>query len=188
MANLKLEKEFRRKGFSLVELLVTILITVMLSGLIITYSSSGRSQISLYVEQAKIAQAISKAKSLAIATYADPQKSVCGYGFHIDYESREYAIFEYAIGDCGNILNIDPSQSQYYKEIEKYVLSAGLNFVISEGESLQDIFFSPPDPQTKIWRIGETLPSDSGRIKLKTIDGSATAEVNVTVAGQISFR
>lgn len=189
MISLEIEESCgENKGFSLVELLVTILITVMLSSLVITYSSFGRLQIALYVEQARIAQAISRAKSLALASYANPQKSICGYGLHVDYENRQYAIFEYAVPDCKNILNIDSTQSQYYREIEKYTLSSGLNLVISEGESLRDVFFLPPDPQTKIWRVGEALPSNSGKIKMRTADGSAIVEVSVTIAGQISFR
>lgn len=189
MANLEFRKKRRgSEGFSLVELLVTILITMMLSGLVITYSSFGRAQIALYVEQAKIAQAISRAKSLAIASYASPQKNICGYGFHIDYENRQYAIFEYAVSNCSGILNIDSGQSQYYKEIEKYTLNSNLDFIVNEGESLKDVLFLPPDPQTKIWKIDEAMPSSFGKIKIKTADGSATAEVGVTTAGQVSFR
>src|SRR5438105_773284 len=58
-----------RSGFTLIELLVSMMITMLLSGFIITYTSGGRAQTTLYVEQAKLGQLVSRAKSLSISTY-----------------------------------------------------------------------------------------------------------------------
>lgn len=61
-----------RSGFTLLEILIVISITIMISGIAISYNGSTQQQIGLYVEVQKLAELILRAKSLAVSTYRDP--------------------------------------------------------------------------------------------------------------------
>lgn len=176
-----------KKGFSLIELLIAVAITAVLSSILILYSATGRAQVALYVEEAKIAQLVLKSKSLAIATYANPGQSTCGYGLHIDYETGRYSVFSYRTSDCSNIFGIDTADPMKYKEIESYSLSSDIVFQSGSSGNLDSVLFVPPDPKTLIWSGGGALTGNFGSIELKTLSGSASAKILVTIGGQITF-
>lgn len=188
-----------RFGFTLIEVLIVVAITSLLSGMVLTYSSKGRSQVALYVESAKLSQVILRAKSLAIATYGE-SGTPCGYGVHIDYVSRSYSLFSYnpAVSDpfaCGKIDQgaIETGNPAFYvvKAGETYTLTQGLEYKSSVGDqSFSDILFIPPDPTTLIWRVGGATPFPDAISSVTIIVGADTASassVRVSPSGQVAF-
>ena len=174
-----------RQGFTLVELLVTVSITALLSSFVIVYTSRGRAQTTLFVEQAKVGQVIIRAKSLAISTY-DSATSLCGYGVHFDIPAGTYALFSYTASHCAQISSIDPTDAAAYAELQRFSLPKALIFEQSP-DSLQDVFFLPPDPTTFVWSGGVLLASGSGAVRVKTADNVYLRVVQVSTAGQVSF-
>ncbi len=171
-------------GFTLIEVIVVIAIIALLSGYLLTYTGKSREQITLSVEETKLAQIIARSKSLAISTYGNPQ-APCGYGVRMDYGAGAYALYRYAVSDCNSISVIDPADPGY-AELQRYVLPQGILF--EDGEAKLDAaLFTPPDPHTFLWSGGAPLINVSGRVYLGTKDGSSHGSVSVSPAGQISF-
>ena len=175
----------KRRGFTMIELLVTIAITALLASYMITYSSRSRSQIALAVEQSKLAQIVSRSKSLAISTYGEAI-APCGYGVQLDYLANSYTLYSYAPSSgCRNITSIDPA-SDVYMKTGTFTLPTGLIFMGGAG-TIDTVFFLPPDPQTMRWSQGLPLGAESGQIVIGTADGSSRATVSINAAGQITF-
>lgn len=184
------------RGFTLIEVLVVLGITSLLAGMVLTYSSRSRTQTALYVETAKLAQIILKAKSYSIATYVSGGEAApCGYGIHVDYAANSYEFFGYKpIGiDCSAIGDgsVDMG-NKGYNVIETYALGGGI--IISAkppadgAVPVSDIIFVPPDPKTMIWPLdGGAAGVGIGNIRLATQDGLAKTDVQVSSAGQITF-
>jgi prepilin-type N-terminal cleavage/methylation domain-containing protein len=176
-----------RSGFTLIEILIVIAITALLAGLILTYSSSSRDQVSLYVEEAKLSQTIAKAKSLTISTYNLPEVP-CGYGVHMDYVTSTYTLFSYNDPDpkskCDFTL-LDPS---FETPITVVQLPANLAFKAPNAASVDDILFLPPNPDTWIWLEGAgAVTSTEGKVSLVSRSGTYSVNVSVSSAGQITF-
>src|ERR1700691_1886515 len=88
-----------RAGFTVIELLVVLAISALMSTLAITYSSVSRNYVALSVQESKLAQVILQAKELSIATYANGNgaAAACGYGVMISTSTtpQTYSIFAY---------------------------------------------------------------------------------------------
>lgn len=189
----------KKKGFTLVEVLVVVAITSLLAGAVLTYSSRGRTQVALYVESAKLAQVALRAKSLAIATYNNPG-TPCGYGVHLDIPNNTYSLFSYspkdANGDlnCASIVNspIDTTDPAY-SPIENFDMQKSVQFVDlpSSDNGIQEVLFVPPDPKTYIWvRGGLSQPASdiTGQIELVAVnDPASVLRLRISSAGQINF-
>ena len=177
-------------GFTLVEMLVVVGITSMLAGAILSYTATSRDRVALSVEEAKLAQTISRAKSLALTTYARDEIP-CGYGVSLNYDANAYELFAYTPplkedgteGRCGVILTLDDANKS-----ERELFAFSPNVVFGEGEErLEHVLFVPPRPSTWIWRLGDTTTSTSGRIYLTNRNDTAPVAIEVGAGGQVSF-
>ena len=191
-----------RKGFSLVELLVVLGISVMLTGIAIVYSGIGQNQVALSVETAKLAQSILRAKNLAIATYNEAP-GTCGYGVSIDIANNEYSLFSYnptGAPPCPTVASSTAAgissgeEGQYSATSWNVPLATGVHIVSGgAGNDLAVVVFYPPDPATLLSRTGSGgafMPSASAvplTVTLRTTDGSMTSVISVSPAGQVSF-
>jgi len=185
-------------GFTLIEVLIVIAISVMLSTLAIAYSNVSRNEVSVSVEAAKISQTIFQAKTLAIATYANSSSS-CGYGVSFDYSAGTYSIFTYdptSTPPCPDsaTVAISPVPSVGNHEMVQYSPSTW-NMHVADGvlfqqksDSIAFVLFYPPDPTTFISRDGTNFTNQpSSNIYLAPIGNAAATEiVSVNSAGQIT--
>lgn len=186
-----------RKGFSLIELIIVIAISVMVSAIAITYSHVGQNQVSLSVEAAKISQFILQAKDLAIATYTGGAAS-CGFGVTFDYAAQTYSLFRYAPNGAPPCPTLASRVSVAAGEMKKYAdqswqtpISKGVQFQTVAGDVLQTVIFYPPAPTTLMSRNGAggvfLAPTQTSKVYLVSADGGDTAVISVNPGGQIGF-
>lgn len=204
-------------GFTLVEILVVLAITAVLSGLAIVYSHVGQNQVALSVEESKVAQLILEAKELSIATYST-NVATCGYGVHFNYAgtSSTYSLFEYNSASpapgggreiCPSIASTtNPSNGNGIEQYEQEYESGSYNLFMAPGVTLknggaasntiQDILFYPPNPCTLISLDAKTFldnctgsagPPAESYVYLATVDGSEARAISVSPAGQVSL-
>lgn len=183
-----------RAGFTLIEVLIVIAISAMLSAMVIIYGSVGRNTITLSEETAKISHFLFQAKELAASGYA-PSTSVCGYGVFFDYANNEYSLFAYEPGglQCPDAASIsissfnDSEMSPYSDSTWKVPVKPGVHFQQGSGDAV--VLFYPPDPTTLISTNDGTFWSDnqpSSSIKFVTADGQTTSTITVNSVGQIT--
>ncbi len=183
-----------RKAFTLIEVIIVIGITAVLAGLILTYTSASRDQVALYVEEAKLAQTISRAKSLAITTFnraSEGEAVPCAYGVHVNYDEQSYEIFSYSAPKCEvtvqDLTDIGEGDctNQPACVFSKETLPANVKLTAMSEDAIEDIVFIPPDPKTLIWKQGFETTSNQGSIGLSA--GKAAVTIGVGEGGQITF-
>ena len=179
------------RGFTILELIVVIGVTVFLSSIVIAYSSANRERIALTVETAKIAQLISRQRSLAISTSdlgALPLPSLprsiartCGYGIsflHHAVPRAYYVLTRYDDRVCKTDYGISAQQ--------RFELDPLVDFDPSQGLLLEIAFLSP-DPTVIVRREvgGRPLPLPH-KILFKSIHGM-TSSIEIGVGGQVTY-
>jgi len=185
----------------MIELLVVLSVTTLLTIFMILWGRSSREQTVLYIERAQLVQVLTRAKEMAISTSKGGPGSTCGYGVNFNYELQSYALFQ-VLGTsrsaCLRSLQ-NPVAFLYearggtsnltYIEKESFKIRPGaviVSAVLSESP-LQDIFFAPPDPRTLIWTTDGVVQTEA-QIHMQTADGSfIPPPVAVNAFGQISL-
>ncbi len=152
----KLNIIFESKGFTLVELLVTVSLMAVFVTFALGYNRTADQQLSLFREEGKFVNEIYKARSLAITTFNRTGKSVdvpCGYGIHIA-SSTAVTLFKDLPDISGNCKTYtQPALNIYSPNSGEDVETISLNKIYisyagSSDFSLNsvDFLFVPPDP------------------------------------------
>lgn len=134
------------KAFTLIETLVVVLMTVILSAIMITYSHNGEKQIVLFRDQAKVVGVLNRAKFLSVQMFSktDTDKP-CAYGVYFENGGRSFLIFK----DLKIDLNQPCSDSNHNNKydsgelFEQFELDIRLQF----QTTFSDVVFIPPDPR-----------------------------------------
>ena len=187
----------RAKGFTLVEIIIVVAITALLTGVLFSHSQRSREQINLNIEKAKIAQLIGRTKSLAIAGFTDPPTipPPCAYGFEIDHIRNTYGIFTYDDPNisCRDISNIKSLNTRFFKYLDPVEpvhpdidILAGPAFTAST-DVVSYILLIPPELNVLLFGDSANLRSSGGAIYLQTQDGSFKSEIRISANGQLSF-
>lgn len=171
-----------RRGTSLVEVLIAIAVTAILSGIVIVYGAASRRQVTLYVDTVRLAETILRAKSQSVLTYYNPAASTCGYGVRILPAERAYALFRYAAGEGGTCETIPGVGDENYVQIEKIALQRDVGI----AATVDDILFVPPDPKTYLWNGGARVPG-GGEVRLSVNGGAAERVVAISTGGQVTY-
>lgn len=134
------------KGFTLIEVMVVVSITVVLTGLLITNFSRSRIDLSrtliMVQDSIREAQADALSGSLIRGSYR------CGYGIHFDTNSY----FIYA-GPDSSAADCSAQNKNYESGIDQIIRQANFGNNILEfyqSPPPPDIFFEPPNPTTYI--------------------------------------
>ncbi len=192
----------KRAGFTLIEMIVATSILLILSGIMLTYSSSSRKAIELANNEATLMGLLFNAKAISqsfVLDSPDPALQICSYGVHIDDTAGTQRAFIFrdliATGaDCdnsdniytaGNLLEILPGA------VNTFTLSNLLEYEHSSNPliaDLKDVVFIPPDPTTKINYLPTPAPVvESASIIIRTKeDHNSKFRIIVNRAGQIS--
>lgn len=160
----------RTRGFTIVELLIVVGITVILSSGLAFYSRATERQLILFKEQMKIITALQKAKSLAIVGFGD--SLACSYGVNFS-ASGNLIIFK----EC-------PQNNNQYGSGELYEeIKLDGKAVVFSDLGLANVVFIPPEPSVI---IDNDANKNEAIVEIKTIDNSATRSIKITNAGQIT--
>ena len=187
-----------KEGFTIIEILVVVAISAILSAVVIGYSTVSKNDVAVSVETAKIYQTIFQAKTLAIATYANSSSS-CGYGVSFNYSAGTYSIFIYnpsGAPPCPESAAVASNNDIAPSEMVPYSASTWRVSVVKgvalkqKGDSVAFVLFYPPDPTTFISRDGTSFTDasePSSNIYLAPVgNASATEVISVNSVGQIT--
>lgn len=166
------------RGFTTLEMLVVILITLMMSAMAISWSSSSRDQVAILTERARIGQLLQRAKSLSLGTFVEASPA-CGYG--VVFINNNYNLIRYRDPVCTSGLaagGIDES-------LEGFKLSGGVTFDTGPNQMVR-IVFLPPDPKVFMYDIAGNLLSE-GAVYLSAPAASMTSTIHVGGRGAIEF-
>ena len=186
-------------GFTLIEIMITVAITAFMAAILISYSHKSGQQIILNTEKAKIAQTISRIKSMTLTGFTKPPSMPppCAYGFYIDYAKETYSIFNYSPSyGCENIFSYDiddpndPTLTSY-KNTSTEKLSPEVKFGnpgAGGATRLGYILFIPPEPKAIVFDENRVALIDPVAIYLTTQDESLSTSIEVNnLTGQLSL-
>ncbi len=165
-------------GFTLIELMVSILIIALISGLFMVNYHNTNKRSELNVEKQKLASNIRLAQnySLGSKTYDGITTPSGGWGVHFALaDPTHYIIFA-----DKNL----PNGNQIYEAgeaVETKTLPAGVTINFLSPANAVDIIFFPPDPVTYV----NTSPTTGAQITIKENINNSTAVVTVNSFGLI---
>ena len=179
-------------GFTLIEILVVVSVTLVLSGILIGYSREAGKQLILMNNQAKLVSLIARAKSLSTATFLENtlpllpgSPVVCGYGVHVDTASGEIFIFRDLAVDCASGDNkFGSGDVKLTGQLNVFELNSQATQFASDTP-LRAVIFIPPDP-TII--INGDVSTKEAAISIEVKDGSSKSTVKINNAGRISTK
>ncbi|OGY66205.1 MAG: hypothetical protein A3A04_02330 [Candidatus Harrisonbacteria bacterium RIFCSPLOWO2_01_FULL_40_28] len=171
------------KGFTTIEVFVSVSIIILLSSLVITYNRSGERQLIFLKERSRVFDALYRAKSLSIQTFTETD-APCGYGVHIAGNNEDFFVFKDlpAAGSdgCGT------SDNKYTDESERVgsvlTLNSGVEFIV--GTEALNVLFVPPEP-TVVLNVNRDPLIESIRVRMRTRDGTTESAIEVSLFGQI---
>lgn len=175
----------RQAGFSLVEVMMVIGVTVFLSLLAISYNRSTDIQILLFRDQSTVVSILNRAKSLAIEKFYEPGSIACAFGVHFNTDAadpKKFILFQdFPSNGC------ETADSEYTgsgEDFEVYSLDRRLSFTLAYGASPTtvtnlDILFIPPHLEvasTQNFPITLTIQAATGE----------AVGINISASGQIT--
>ena len=145
-----LSVQMNNAGFTLVELLVSIFIILLMSGIIFANYRAGEQKFALQRSANKLAQDIRRAQQMAMSATECPTGTVCmgqiplgGYGIYLTIGTPEsYILF----ADCDGDYYYDGASEKIGDPIE---FEEGIE-IDSLSPSPLTIIFTPPDPTVTI--------------------------------------
>jgi prepilin-type N-terminal cleavage/methylation domain-containing protein len=176
------------KGFTLVEVLVVMVITVFLAGGLLT--SFSRVRVDLGQTRTFVQNAIREAQSLALAGAVHAGSYRCGYGIH--FEPDAYTIYAGPSADDVDCTTQDPRFDPDGEDDVVVRTGYVANDQITIGQA-PDIFFAPPKPTTYIGSLGageativiSRVGVACGDLQTSTVDCKF---IDVTTSGVITIR
>lgn len=163
------------RGFTIIEILVSLGIMALLTSLLLLYSRTGEKQIMLFKEQAGLVSAVLRAKSLSIQTFSE-QAPACGYGIRFNLADNNFVLYKDSAPNCEEAnRSYDPGE-----ELETHDLPADLQFTQLD---LTDVVFVPPDPKTF---LDQDPSKKEALVRIGTADGTAEITVKINNAGQVT--
>jgi len=182
---MKLTKLKARNGFSLLEMVVVVGITVLLSTIALTYNRSGERQFVLFKDQAVVVGLLNRAKSLAIQKYQNPavvasDKVFCAFGVH--FEAPRGIVLFADLGDGGCA-----STNANYRYDAGAVPPEGLE---TKSLDVRNGFSGLPGGRLDVLFVAPELTATSSAglpvtITISSMVGGLSAALTISAAGQI---
>jgi len=174
-----------RRGYSLVELLVVLGITVLLSGVLLAYNRSSERQIVLYRDQALIIGLLNRAKSLAAQKF-NPAGSLtdvpCAFGLHFDEVSKDFYLFQdIGPGGCDTPRTAGFDGADTAELIETFSLDRRLEFLSIPAGGFDVMFVAPDLNVSTTLLLGFPIT-----VNIRVLGETLKASIIISSAGQIS--
>lgn len=138
----------KNKGFSLVEVMVVVGITVLLSGIILSYNRSSEERIIVSREHSLIVGLLNRAKVLTLQRYKNPdggEFEVCGFGLFIEAGGRVTLYEDLGRGGCGEGFDNDYRFTPDSSEVMEVANLDARVSLLGIPEVGLDLVFVPPD-------------------------------------------
>lgn len=185
-----------KKGFTFIEVLVSVAIIIIIATVSIGYGNSARRQLALTRTQSHLVGMFNNVKSLSQNFLFTPPagKRICAYGVHVNRVSGEFIAFNDLIDedeDCEDIANHTYDNGEKLSgQINRFQLdSQFLEFITSSDATspdLVDVVFIPPIPKVII-NGNENISSGSVIIQIKDPSQSTKFDLRVNKFGQINI-
>jgi len=182
-----LKKKLR--GFTLIEMLVTLGIITMLSAMILAYSRQSESIANLIREGNRIVFEIQKAQSLSMLVLQEDspnEKEVCGWGVYIDRDNIPIEKFILFADFCeewpgGELKGNDEYDESEGEKIEEIHLLRGIEIFET---NINSIAFVPPEPKIKF--LPDLFEGENAiiKIRLKNLPDQHY-EIQISKVGQV---
>lgn len=208
----KISRYIKEGGFSLVEMLVVIFITALLSTLILANYHSGQQANSLRAAAQQLAADLRRVQNSALAVKTETTGVPYGYGLFAENNDNKYYLFyntkstpKYYEGNINSPLPSDTSQP--LDSGWKVVLPGGVTFsskfyradgtIIPFGQigdpanRRRSIYFEPPDPTTFIAGNSDPTSIDDTKPVRRDIilqSGSLTKTITIYLSGRIDIQ
>ncbi|MCX8015826.1 MAG: prepilin-type N-terminal cleavage/methylation domain-containing protein [Patescibacteria group bacterium] len=131
----------KNRGYTLVEILVVLGVTALLSGLLFVYSRQGEKIGEIMRVRAQVVSDINRVKNLAITAATWQGQLTCGYGIYFDIPNNQYIIFTDISADCKSSNHLrNQAQTQ---DVERIKTPQRFTLV---NTNVQQVFFMPPQP------------------------------------------
>ena len=177
----------RQKGFTLVEVMISISIAMVISTMLLSYNRSSEKQIVLFREQAALVGFLNRAKTLAVEKFNEDPLA-CAFGLYFPAsEPKKFILFQdlqaegsepiFGCRDDEGHLKTNHSYD-VGEELESYTIDNRLNF--KDVPSDLAILFVPPELS-----VVSSAPLPVA-IKIETLDGASSALITVGEVGQIT--
>lgn len=181
------------QGFTLIEIIVVISITVILAGILIGLGSRSRLEIELTAERARLGELVHYAESLAatgVVLNPNDDEPPCAYGLKIDLTGHAYSIFAYnfpAGTPCerASFPTIGDQPPNYILQDTYALVPRKMKF--GPGTSLTYLVFLTLKNEVILFDENN-LPSLGPRlISLENETGDSKRSITVNSSGQLSF-
>lgn len=161
-------------GFTLIETLIVVAIMAVLSSMLLSYNNSSSSQIGLYTEQAAVAGALDRAKSLSLERWKGSTDSACAFGVHFNTADGSYFIYQSMPRSPlpDPCKDTDRSFMSGDVVVQQLKLSGSIEFLTAPN----DVYFVPP----------YLTAYGAGSISLRTKGKTDTASIDVNTGGAIT--
>ena len=175
MKEQKPENAVKRKGFSVIEMLVVVAMTAILAGTLLGFNRSSEKTIALATEQERVISILGRARSLALQRYtAGSDSYTCG--MRVKLSGGVISIFAVTRGKNTSV-KVCGTASTEEQSIESRTLEKGVT--VKTGPS--EIYFSSPYLETTF------VPASASpvTIELQVSGVSRTTKIEVTPGGSI---
>lgn len=175
-------KEKNQQGFSLMEMLVVIAITVLFLSMMLLYTRTGGQQIIIFREQANFIANIERARSNSVQRIQPSGQRVCGYGvsFSDPTHPNTYVFFR-ALPDATNSCT-NFSYSGDFEALETITVDSRIRVT----HSVTDLLFVPPEP--RVFFDGTQSLGGEATFTFSVSGSSRPATVTINSGGQIVAR
>jgi len=169
-------------GFTLVELLVVLGVTILLSSLLIIYSHEGEKIGNIMRLRMQIVSDINRVKNLAIAVKDWNGQKTCGYGIYFDTDNNRYIIFTDLSIDCNASTHLRNGSDSHDVEI----ITVPQKFHLVDV-NIQQVFFMPPNPTVFFNGLPAENPGSPSEasITFNYQDGSPAFVVYINSIGRV---